>query len=134
WTGPWIVLLVDPARAAASIPGLSTVLQDGPSVGITAIMVDDDPRLLPPHCRATVRVVGDTGATLELAARGQPKLSGVTAERVSLGWADEVARGLAPLRDADAQAGAGSIPAAARLRDLIPVADLTRESMLEEWS
>jgi DNA segregation ATPase FtsK/SpoIIIE, S-DNA-T family len=134
WAGPWIVLLVDPARAAASIPGLSTVLEDGPRVGITAILVDDDSRLLPPQCRTTVRVVGDIGATLELAASGQPKLSKVTAERVSLRWADAVARGLAPLRDADSQSGAGSIPATARLRDLIPLAELTRESMLDEWS
>jgi S-DNA-T family DNA segregation ATPase FtsK/SpoIIIE len=133
WAGPWIVLLIDPARATASIPGLSTVLEDGPSVGITAILVDDDSRLLPPQCRATVRVVGDIGATLEVAARGQPKLSHVTAERVSVHWADVVARALAPLRDADSQVGAGSIPASARLRDLIPLAELTPESMLDEW-
>jgi S-DNA-T family DNA segregation ATPase FtsK/SpoIIIE len=133
WAGPWLVLLVDPAQAAASIPGLRTLLDDGPAVGITAVLVDEDARLLPPYCRATARIAGDTGALLELAASGQPKLPQITAERVSVPWADAVARGLAPLRDADAQVCAG-IPGSARLRDLIAFAELTPRSMLDGWS
>jgi S-DNA-T family DNA segregation ATPase FtsK/SpoIIIE len=133
WRGPWTVVLVDQARSVAPIPGLRTLLESGPAVGITAIFVDDDARLLPPSCRATARIVSDTGAHLEIAAVGRSALRQVVCDRVSVTWTDTVARRLSPLRDADADTST-SLPESVRLMDLTRLTELTPAALMAAWA
>ncbi|MGI8667002.1 MAG: FtsK/SpoIIIE domain-containing protein [Jatrophihabitans sp.] len=100
WSGPWTVLLVEQAVSAADVIGLVDLIDSGPPVGISAICVGADTRALPSSCRTTVNGASDTGSRVELTRGGQSALR-TNADRVRLEWAEEFARHLAPLRDAD---------------------------------
>jgi len=99
WSGQWLVILIDPAGEAAELAGLSSVLSAGPAVGITAICVGTDLRMLPAACSATARITDDAGTRIAIVKPGRPPLVAIT-EGVSTGWAERLARRLAPLRDA----------------------------------
>ncbi len=52
WPGCRSLLVVlDGARQLRSLPGMPMVLQDGPAVGVFAICLDAEERLLPEECR-----------------------------------------------------------------------------------
>ena len=136
WTGPWTVVVVatavddlTPADAAA----LADLLTDGPAVGITAVCAARSAAALPSGCRhvATIgdpgRPGGGSGCTLVLHRDGTAGATPLLADRVSPGWADRVARALAPLVDTR---GRGVPRASKRLGDLIP--DDTR-AVLARW-
>jgi S-DNA-T family DNA segregation ATPase FtsK/SpoIIIE len=133
WSGPWTVVLIDPARTAAVVPGLRTLLDDGPAVGITVICIDEDARLLPPSCRSIARIVSETGALIEVASSGLRLIRNVASERVSLDWADRLARQLAPLRDADTDT-AFNVPIEVRLLALLNMPELTPQALIKAWS
>ena len=133
WRGAWTVVIIDPARCAAAAPGLRTLLEDGPKVGVSALCVDDDPRLLPPSCRAVARVMAASGARLEVSGGTEPAFGPVIADRVSVSWAERLARDLAPLRDCEAES-ATVLPDQVRLLDLLQRPDLTAEGLLSSWS
>jgi S-DNA-T family DNA segregation ATPase FtsK/SpoIIIE len=50
--GPDVLVLIDGARALRSLPGMISVLRDGPAVGVYSICLDADVRLLPEECHA----------------------------------------------------------------------------------
>ena len=108
WTGPRLVVLIDPAVEAAELAGLPSVLSAGPAVGITVICVGTDLRMLPAGCSATARITDDTGTRIAIAEPGRAPLTAI-AEGVSIDWAEQLARQLAPLRDAGTDA-AGRLP------------------------
>jgi S-DNA-T family DNA segregation ATPase FtsK/SpoIIIE len=132
WPGPWTVVLIDRGRDLAALPGLQVLLQDGPAVGVTAVCVEDSTRLLPPSCYATARFTGETGTQLELAVPGRSTVRPIAADRVSPGWADRVARALAPLREPGSALAAG-LPQEVRLADLLPLSELTSQELLAAW-
>ena len=45
------LVVLDGARQLRSLPGMPIVLQDGPAVGVFAICLDAEERLLPEECR-----------------------------------------------------------------------------------
>jgi S-DNA-T family DNA segregation ATPase FtsK/SpoIIIE len=110
-----VLLVVDGARALRAVPGLATLLAEGPAVGIYAIAVEQDARLLPEECGATAVVSGDLGTRLDVARPGAPDLAAVVADGVRRSHADAVAHALAPLRDDSRdRGGAEGLPAAVR--------------------
>jgi S-DNA-T family DNA segregation ATPase FtsK/SpoIIIE len=133
WAGDWIVVLIDPARRAASLPGLRTVFEEGPAVGITAICVDDSARLLPPWCRSLAEVSGPNGCELTVRGMQRQPTGAVLSDRVSAGWADRLARDLAPLRDAGSDVET-LIPHRVRLNELPGMPELTVDGLLDAWS
>ena len=56
---PDIVVIFDGSRKLRALPGTIQVLQEGPQVGVYAICLDTDERLLPAECQAVVVVEGD---------------------------------------------------------------------------
>lgn len=135
WGGAWTVLLIDRISALASIAGLRFVLEHGPAVGITAVCLDSEARLLPASCRATALTTADTGSRLSIAAGGQEIMAAVIAERVPVSWCDQLARSLAPLHPAAADDSA-ALPTEVDLLELLGVADpgaLTPEAMVSRW-
>lgn len=98
------------------MPGLAGLLCDGPAVGVHAVCLDDDPRLLPEECGATAVLTG--AADLDVRSTGRPDLQG-TADLVSPSWAEAVARALAPLRDDSRdRGGAEGLPPTVRWSDV----------------
>ncbi len=112
WSGPTTLVVVDGARAFRAVPGLATVLADGPRVGVVTLTLGADRRELP-H---------EAGAVLDLGRRGFPTLSlpghrhdHLVVDGVEVGWAERLSRSLAPLRDATPSEGPAALPAAVGL-------------------
>jgi S-DNA-T family DNA segregation ATPase FtsK/SpoIIIE len=116
-----ILLVVDGARALRTVPGLASLLADGPAVGVFTLALELDTRLLPEECGATAVLTGDRHTQLDVHVRDAPALLGAVADSVSSSYADAVARALAPLRDDSRDTGAEGLPASVRWTE---VADL----------
>jgi S-DNA-T family DNA segregation ATPase FtsK/SpoIIIE len=132
WSGSWTVLVVDRSGALADIPGLARVLAAGPTVGITAVCLDEEQRRLPTACAAVARVCGETGSRLAVDSDAGVRLREVVSDRVGARWAERVARALAPLVDSGADATA-AIPDSCRLLELLDLADPTPDVLLQRW-
>ncbi|MDQ1732883.1 MAG: segregation ATPase FtsK/SpoIIIE, family, partial [Pseudonocardiales bacterium] len=133
WPGPWTLVIADPSRSFAALPGMASLLENGPAVGITAICVDDNPRALPSACRTIAQYNADSGNRLQIVGAGAPVSGSITADRVSSHFADRLSRGLAPLRDAEADA-ASRLPDRVRLTDLLKLADYDPQVLLDKWA
>ncbi|MCU1592718.1 MAG: cell division-related protein [Frankiales bacterium] len=112
-----VLVVLDGARGLRALPGMATVLQDGPAVGVHAVCLEETERLLPEECQAVLTFEGD--ARLTVRQNGEPTCAGVRADLVSAAWAEALARGLAPLRDTSADNGQGVVPDSARLLDVL---------------
>ncbi|MEO7260545.1 MAG: FtsK/SpoIIIE domain-containing protein [Jatrophihabitantaceae bacterium] len=132
WSGSQIVVLLDRASGLAALDGLRLMLEEGPAVGVTAVCVDEESRLLPTSCRSTAVITSETGSALELCRPGRQPVRAVT-DRVSPQWADQLARSLAPLRDAEST-GAAELPTEVWLADLLADAQVSAESLLRRWA
>lgn len=132
WTGRWLVLLLDRVGERAELPGLAKLLAIGPSVGITAVCVDDEERQLPTACTSVARVAGETGTRLVLRRAGDDRTSEIVQDRVSTLWAERVARALASLEDAGADRSS-TIPDYCRLPELVGLVDLTPFEVAALW-
>ncbi len=109
WSGPTTLVVVVGVRAFRTVPGLATVLADGPRVGVVTLALGADRRELP-H---------EAGAVLHLARQGAPTLSlpghrhdDLVTDGVGLAWSERLSRSLAPLRDATPSEGPAALPAA----------------------
>jgi S-DNA-T family DNA segregation ATPase FtsK/SpoIIIE len=132
WVGPWTVLLIDPASSVASLPGLNTLLQDGPRVGVTAVCVSDDARLLPLGCRAVAQVHSAGGDSVDLTTAGEAAVLNASSERVSLDWCEQLGRRLAPLRDAGT-GGGSELASEVRLLDLLDLDEVDPHRLMNRW-
>lgn len=130
--GRHVVVLLDGAQRLRTVPGVSRLLDLGPSVGITAVCLDGDAARLPVECRATVQVRGEVATRLRLACSGQPPVDDVVADLVSERWAHRLARGLAPLRDATPEAGS-DLPEQVRLLDLVGLPQPSPSAVRRRW-
>ncbi len=122
---PWLVVIIDGAAAIAASGRLAPLLDGGAKIGITALFVADRASQLP-GCSQVVRVVGETGGAVCLDDMV------VVADRVATRWADDLARALAPLRDAHADPSA-VLPTTCRLAQLLGDGPPTAESVLDRW-
>jgi len=132
-----VLVLVDGARALRAVPGLAGLLAEGPAVGVYAVCLEDDLRLLPEECGAIARV-GPSGA-LTVRVAGRPELTGACADLPTAAWADAVARALAPLRDDSRdRTGAGGLPASVRWTEVVSLpltgGDGDAAGVLSRWS
>ncbi len=119
WSGPRVVVLLDGAQRLRTVPGVSRLLELGPSVGIHFVCLDADPARLPVECRGTVLVTGEVGTRLRVTVAGHEPLDGVVADLASARWFERLARALAPLRDATPENAGGAVPDSARLLDVM---------------
>ena len=117
---PWyrteIMVVLDGARKLRLLPGLVQVLQEGPAAGIYAVCLDGDERLLPAECQA-VAVAEPDG--LRVAQVLQPAVTGARPDHVPPRWCEQLARAVAPVRDASAAEDSDGLPDSARLLDIL---------------
>jgi S-DNA-T family DNA segregation ATPase FtsK/SpoIIIE len=119
---PRVLVVLDGARALRRVPGMPQVLGEGPRLGVHAICVDDDERLLPEECRTVATWLWDDPARLRLRGGGLDPIGTILGDQVSTAWCERVARALAPIRDLGRDAG-GTLPDSARLLDLLAMPD-----------
>ena len=157
-----VIIVLDGAHELRSQPGVSSILDDGPAVGVYAICLDEARRLMPGECRALltcdlVALVGDTpipGMTPVPTSMGTPQdpatgivravtaaftgadgsiVEGVRIDRVRLSEADRFARSLAPMRDTSRDDAGAGIPASLRLLDILGLEPPDPEKLLARW-
>ena len=124
WTG---------RSGCARLPGLSALLQDGPSVGVHFVCLDSETARLPLESGAVVhaRPGHPTRLTVEMA--GSSAVEDVVPDGVSDRWAHRFARALARLRDATPDEHHVEVPATARLLDLVAPSGLTPPDVAAGW-
>ncbi|ROS59069.1 S-DNA-T family DNA segregation ATPase FtsK/SpoIIIE [Frigoribacterium sp. PhB160] len=127
---PDVVVVVDGSRRLRALPGLLTVLKDGPAVGVHAVCLDVDLRSLPEEC-STVVAVGRR--THGVAVHRGADVQEVRADVLPEGWHDLVARSLAPVDDVDDGGEAGGLPSRSRLLEVLGLDDPTADAVLDRW-
>ncbi|RZS87594.1 S-DNA-T family DNA segregation ATPase FtsK/SpoIIIE [Motilibacter rhizosphaerae] len=127
---PDVLVVVDAARRLRALPGLAALLRDGPAHGLRLVCLEADARALPEECAATV--VADGAGLLRVAEAGRDPVDGVRVDPLPPGWAEAVARSLAPLRDATPDDEDAGLPPAARLLDVLGTR-ATAEDVLAGW-
>ena len=129
---PDIVVVLDGARRLRLLPGVIQILKEGPSVGVYAVCLDADERLLPAECKATVAVNPDGGLLIRQA--GEDPVENVRPECVTPAWCERLARGLAPLRDVSDDEEEAALPGACRLLDLLGLEPPTPDAIAARWT
>ena len=128
--GPFTLVVLDGARALRLVPGMVRVLREGPAAGIRLLCLDEDRVSLPEECRA---VVAADEPWAGVSQTDQDDIEQVSLDLVPAGWAQRVARALAPLRDVSAQGDAGAIPRSSRLLDVIGMPEPDAAAVLSRW-
>ncbi|WP_167583783.1 FtsK/SpoIIIE domain-containing protein [Kineococcus rubinsiae] len=127
-----VVLVVDGAHALRGLPELAELLRDGPAAGIHTVCLDATHSRLPAECGA-VLLHGRDGAAdaVLLDAGGEHPLR---PDGTGAAWAEDVARALAPLRDATPVPGGADLPGSCRLLDLLPAAATDAAALAAAWA
>lgn len=128
-----ILVVLDGARELRRLPGMPMVLAEGPAVGVFAICIDTDVRLLPEECRAVVSWSHEKPEHLDVSAPGVELFGAVLADQVSTAWCDRVARALAPIRDISREDAEGGVPDSARLLEVLALVDPTPRAIVDGW-
>jgi S-DNA-T family DNA segregation ATPase FtsK/SpoIIIE len=131
---PCIVVIFDGIRALRSLPGVPRLLKEGPGVGIYAIGLDTDVNRLAEEGRAQLVLDPDDPLRATLEVDGAEPVPEIVLDQVDATWADELARGLAPIRDAGGEEGEAVIPKSVRYVDLAGI-DLDRiDDVVARWT
>ncbi|WP_251077179.1 FtsK/SpoIIIE domain-containing protein, partial [Frankia nepalensis] len=149
---PDVLVVLDGARALRALPGVVSVLRDGPAVGVYAVCLDRDALLLPAECQAVaeqapnglrLRQAGgravddvrpdlvDTATALDPAGRA---LDGSVTATGAAAWCGRVARALAALRDVGGDEEEVTLPARARLLDVLELERPTAAAVAARWA
>lgn len=127
---PDIVVVIDGARRLRALPGLIRILKDGPSVGVFAICIDADARLLPEECTAVVKL-GPTSA--DVIAQRADDVRDARTDILPPAWFAQVARALAPVVDINDDVVAGALPASSRLVEVLDLDPPTENAIVARW-
>lgn len=131
---PAHVLIIRGYNAVRGLPGMSTILADGPAVGVFAVCTDRDEKTLPEECAATFVFGTGIRPSATLRRRDQPSLVDVRVDGVTPAWCDGLARELSPLVDIGGDDQANALPAAARLLDVLGLDPPTPAAIQVEWA
>jgi len=130
---PVILVVLDGARQLRSLPGMPIVLQDGPAVGVFAICLDAEERLLPEECRVVASYVPGEQVTLTVRRAFGDRVTGVLADQVSVPWCERAARAMTAVRDVSREEDDSSLPTALRLLDVLDLEPPAPDRIAELW-
>ncbi|HEX4091256.1 MAG TPA: FtsK/SpoIIIE domain-containing protein [Trebonia sp.] len=128
---PDVVVVFDGSRKLRSLPGSIQLLREGPAVGVYAVCLDADERLLPAECQAVV-VVDPDG--LRVQQMMTPTVRQVRPDGVNPGWCTRLARSIAPIRDASDDGEAAGLPDSSRLLDVLRLEPPRPEAIAARWN
>ena len=111
---------------------LADVLAEGPSCGVTGLVLAGSANALPGECGAVAEVESDRGQ-LVVAATGE-RFAPLILDGVPVAIAEEAARSLAPVLDVSTVGRGGDLPRRALLLDLLGLSPpLSSPTILEGW-
>jgi DNA segregation ATPase FtsK/SpoIIIE, S-DNA-T family len=128
---PDVIVVMDGARRLRALPGVVTILQEGPSVGVYSVCVDADEHTLPEEC--TTVVVGGAGRSATLRQQRAAQIDGILVDEVADSWYEAIGRHLAPLRDVSENQGEAALPASARLLEVLGLEEPTPAAIAARW-
>jgi S-DNA-T family DNA segregation ATPase FtsK/SpoIIIE len=126
-----VLVVLDGARRLRLLPGMVSLLQDGPGVGMVFVCLDADRRRLPEECRA---VVVTDGAVAQLQRTEHGEVEAIRPDQVPPAWCERLGRALAPIRDVSSEDLAGSLPAGSRLLDVLGLDPPTPAAIARVWA
>lgn len=130
--GPDVLVILDGARRLRSLPGVAQILRDGPAVGIRALCLDAEERLLPEECLAVV--AEEPGGTVRVGRSGRRTVGGIRPDTVSMDYCRSLARAMGPLRDSGSgDQEAAVLPGSARLLDVLSLDPPRAEGIRARW-
>ena len=129
-----VLVVLDGARRLRALPGMPVVLQDGPAVGVYAVCLDADERLLPEECRvvASYRPAEPTRMTVRRAF-GE-RVEDVLADQVSVPWCERAARAMTAVRDVSRDEDDSALPTSLRLLDVISLEPPSAGRIVAGWA
>ncbi|GAA4703641.1 DNA segregation ATPase FtsK/SpoIIIE, S-DNA-T family [Promicromonospora umidemergens] len=129
--GAQVVVVLDGARRLRALPGVVSILRDGPGVGVSVVCLDGDEQLLPEECTVVALARVDGGMTLS--RQDADDLRSVLVDEVLDDWYEPVARAVAAVHDVTASEGEGLIPDSARLVEVLGIEEVDAEDMVARW-
>ncbi|NUS81692.1 MAG: cell division protein FtsK [Streptomyces sp.] len=133
---PDVLVVLDGARRLRALPGVIQILREGPAVGVYALCVDDEARLLPEECQAVAVAGADRTAgtaVLRVEQTGSEPVDGVLMDAPGRPWCLGVARALAPLRDVGDEAEETLLPGSVRLLDVLGLEPPVPDAVAAGW-
>ncbi|MDX3642767.1 FtsK/SpoIIIE domain-containing protein [Streptomyces sp. MB09-02B] len=127
---PDVLVVMDGARRLRDVPGVVSILKEGPGVRIFPLCLDQEERLLPEECTAVVR---HENHRLTLRRTGQPDITDIRPDLVEPDWCERAARGIAPIRDVTPDASEG-LPTEVGLLQLLGLPQPDAELITARWS
>ncbi|MGC4855684.1 FtsK/SpoIIIE domain-containing protein [Micromonospora sp. DT4] len=127
-----VLVVLDGARKLRSLPGVTQILREGPAVGVYAICLDAEERLLPEECQAVIAQQED-GSLLVTQTLAAP-IADVHPDVVPPEWLYRVARALAPLRDIGGADEESALPGASRLLDVLGMEPPEPDAVTARWT
>lgn len=127
------VLVLDPAADLLALPGIQRLLNEGPDLGVYAIVTASRPAELPDATGAMATLSGDVHTRVRLERPQVPAQENIVADLASAAWAQRLARALAPLLESDGF-GAPQLPEEARLLALLDLDLLTPAKLGARWA
>ncbi|MEV0642060.1 FtsK/SpoIIIE domain-containing protein [Streptomyces sp. NPDC050619] len=127
---PDVLVVMDGARRLRDVPGVVSILKEGPGVRIFPLCLDHEERLLPEECTAVVRYENQR---LTLRRTGQPDLPDIRPDLVEPAWCERLARGIAPIHDVTPDASEG-LPDRIGLLDLLGLPEPSGRLIATRWT
>jgi S-DNA-T family DNA segregation ATPase FtsK/SpoIIIE len=127
---PDIVVIFDGSRKLRALPGTVQLLQDGPAVGVYAICLDADERLLPAECQAVVVVEGNRVRVQQATTETLPH---IRPDLVAPDWCADLARSITPIRDVSGTDDGAVLPDVARLLDVLEMEPPSAAWIAGQW-
>jgi len=126
-----VLVVLDGSRALRLLPGMVSLLRDGPAHGLTFLCLDEDVRLLPEECRV---VVSSGRGGLRMETTGRRVVEAVRPDLVSGGWCERVARALAPIHDVSTVGPVSSVPTQSRLLCVLGLDPPSADAIARRWA
>ena len=127
---PDVLVVMDGARRLRDVPGVVSILKEGPSVRILSLCLDQEERLLPEECTAVVR---HENHRVTLRRTGQPDIPDIRPDLVGPAWCERLARGIAPIHDVTPDAAEG-LPAHVGLLELLGLPEPSGPLIAARWA
>jgi S-DNA-T family DNA segregation ATPase FtsK/SpoIIIE len=127
---PDIIVIFDGSRKLRALPGAVQLLQEGPQVGVYAICLDADEKLLPAECQAVVVVEGDR---VRVQQAMEETLPDIRPDLVPPDWCARIARSIAPIRDVSGADDGAVLPDSARLLDVLRMEPPSAAHIAGRW-
>jgi DNA segregation ATPase FtsK/SpoIIIE, S-DNA-T family len=126
-----VVVVFDGSRKLRSLPGAVQILREGPQVGVYAICLDADERLLPAECQAVTTAEPDG---LRVRQMSEDTVAGVRPDQVGPGWCMRLARGISAVRDVSDEDDGAGLPDSSRLLDVLGLEPPEAGAVAARWN